>query len=64
MPTAALSYRAYNGGQIALERALFCLGCELIFSGGASCPRCTGEAVWPLAEWVRPMRPDLAVSKR
>jgi hypothetical protein len=57
-------------GQILLERALFCVGCELIFAGTASCPRCgSGEAVWPLAEWLRSTRsasaaarPRLAVS--
>jgi hypothetical protein len=64
MPTATLAYRVNSQGQIALERALFCLECELIFAGAASCPRCTSEAVWPLAEWVRPIRPDVTVSKR
>ena len=41
-------------GQILLEQALFCVGCEIIFTGTPRCPRCTsGETVWPLAEWVR-----------
>ena len=41
-------------GQILLERALFCVGCEIIFTGTARCPRCdSGETVWPLSEWVR-----------
>jgi hypothetical protein len=41
-------------GQILLERALFCVGCEIIFSGTHRCPRCaSGETVWPLSEWVR-----------
>ena len=41
-------------GQILLERALFCVGCEIIFTGTLGCPRCTsGETVWPLSEWVR-----------
>jgi hypothetical protein len=41
-------------GQILLERALFCIGCEIIFTGTPRCPRCTsGETVWPLSEWVR-----------
>ncbi len=43
-------------GPISLERALFCVGCEVIFTGAALCPRCSGETVWPLAEWVRPAR--------
>ena len=52
-------------GPISLERALFCLGCEAIFTDASCCPQCTGEAVWPLtellffmavlaAEWLRP----------
>jgi hypothetical protein len=64
MPMTTLSHRVYSEGQIALERALFCLECELIFAGTATCPRCTSEAVWPLAEWVHPIRPDMTVSKR
>jgi hypothetical protein len=41
-------------GQILLERALFCVGCEIIFTGTLGCPRCTSsETVWPLSEWVR-----------
>ena len=44
-------------GQILLERALFCVGCEIIFTGTSSCPRCaSGETVWPLSEWVRSVR--------
>jgi hypothetical protein len=39
-------------GQILLERALFCVGCEVIFAGMAHCPRCSGGTVWPLAEWL------------
>jgi hypothetical protein len=64
MPTTALSYRVYSEGQIALERALFCLECELIFAGTACCPRCTSEAVWPLAEWVHPTRLVETISKQ
>jgi hypothetical protein len=64
MSAITLSSRVANAGQIALEYALFCLECELIFAGAASCPRCTSEAVWPLAEWVHPIRPAGAVSKR
>jgi hypothetical protein len=45
-------------GQILLERALFCVGCEIIFAGTRRCPRCSSvEAVWPLSEWVRSVRP-------
>jgi hypothetical protein len=44
-------------GQILLERALFCVGCEIIFAGIRRCPRCTsGETVWPLSEWLRSVR--------
>jgi hypothetical protein len=64
MPTTTLPYRVHSDGQIALEWALFCLECELIFAGTVLCPRCTSEAVWPLAEWVRPTRPGLTISKR
>jgi len=43
--------------QILLERALFCVGCEVIFTGNSRCPRCSsGETVWPLAEWLRSVR--------
>ena len=35
-------------GPISLERALFCLGCEAIFTGASRGPQCTGETVWPL----------------
>jgi hypothetical protein len=52
MSTSIQSYRVYDDGQIALERALFCLECELIFAGTASCPRCADEAVWPLNQWL------------
>jgi hypothetical protein len=63
MSTITLSYRVYSEGQIALEQALFCLECELIFAGIVSCPRCAGKAVWPLSGWVRPTRPTVALSK-
>jgi hypothetical protein len=43
-------------GQILLERALFCVGCEVIFSGSCLCPRCGSETVWPLAEWLQSTR--------
>jgi hypothetical protein len=44
-------------GQILLGQALFCVGCEIIFTGTPRCPRCTsGETVWPLSEWVRSIR--------
>ena len=64
MATATLPYQASTTGQITLESALFCLECELIFAAEVSCPRCTSEAVWPLAEWVQPIRSGMAVSKR
>ena len=44
-------------GQIPLGRALFCVGCEIIFTGTACCPRCTSsDSVWPLSEWLRSVR--------
>jgi hypothetical protein len=44
-------------GQILLEQALFCVGCEIVFTGIRRCPRCTsGETVWPLSEWFRSVR--------
>jgi hypothetical protein len=50
-------------GQILLERALFCVGCEIIFTGTPHCPRCaSGETVWPLAEWVRSVRLSTAAA--
>jgi hypothetical protein len=60
---------AQRQGPISLERALFCLGCEAIFTGASRCPQCTGETVWPLtkflffmavlaAEWLRPTGPS------
>ncbi len=52
MSTSIQPYRAYGDGQIALERALFCLECELIFAGSACCPRCADGAVWPLNQWL------------
>jgi hypothetical protein len=39
-------------GPISLERALFCLGCEAIFTRASRCPQCTGETVWPLTEFL------------
>lgn len=64
MTTTTLSYRVYSEGQIALDRALFCLECDLIFAGTDSCPRCTSAVVWPLIEWLHPMRSGATVSKR
>jgi len=52
MSTSTQPYRAFAEGQIALEHALFCVECELIFAGTAHCPRCTDEAVWPLNQWL------------
>ena len=43
-------------GQILLDRALFCVGCEVIFTGMIHCPRCGGGTIWPLAEWLRSAR--------
>jgi hypothetical protein len=56
MPMSAQPYRVYGEGQIALELALFCLDCELIFAGTEHCPRCGDEAVWPLNQWLHSAR--------
>jgi hypothetical protein len=52
MPMSTQPYRVYGEGQIALELALFCLDCELIFAGTEHCPRCADAAVWPLSQWL------------
>jgi hypothetical protein len=53
----------HTQGQIPLERALFCVGCEIIFAGIRRCPRCTsGETVWPLSEWLRSVRTATAAA--
>jgi len=50
-------------GQILLERALFCVGCEIIFTGIPRCPRCaSAETVWPLSEWLRSLRLSTAAA--
>jgi hypothetical protein len=50
-------------GQILLERALFCVGCEIIFTDIPRCPRCaSGETVWPLSEWLRSVRLSTAAA--
>ncbi|MBI3327920.1 MAG: hypothetical protein HYZ81_14615 [Nitrospinae bacterium] len=50
-------------GQILLERALFCVGCEIIFTGSTCCPRCRRvETFWPLADWLRSTRSSAMVS--
>lgn len=44
-------------GQIFLEQALFCVGCELIFTAAPGCPRCSSaDTLWPLADWLRSTR--------
>lgn len=48
-------------GPIMLDRALFCLDCEVIFTGLAGCPSCSGRVIWPLAEWLSPAQPKLPV---
>jgi hypothetical protein len=48
-------------GSIALERALFCLDCEVIFTALACCPSCSGRVVWPMAKWLSPEEPSLIV---
>lgn len=47
----------HSQGQILLGRALFCVGCEIIFAGSPRCPRCTSdETVWPLSAWFPSVR--------
>ena len=45
-------------GPIPLERALFCIECEVIFTDLASCPLCCSDVVWPLAGWLSPVQPE------
>ena len=52
-------------GQILLGRALFCIECEIIFTGSSRCPRCTSsETVWPLSEWFRSVRASTVAAPR
>jgi hypothetical protein len=54
---AARQRSAQSQGQILLGRALFCVGCEIIFTGSPRCPRCSSaETVWPLANWLHSIR--------
>jgi hypothetical protein len=65
MPRSFPTTRQFHvQGQILLERALFCVGCEVIFAGAISCPRCGGGTVWPLAEWLRSARLSPAATAR
>jgi hypothetical protein len=48
-------------GPIMLDCALFCLDCEVMCAGLASCPSGRGRVVWPLAPWVSPAQPQLPV---
>ena len=61
MSTSTQPYRAFAEGQIALERALFCVECELIFAGTAHCPRCADGAVWPLNQWLPSARVSASI---
>jgi hypothetical protein len=54
-----LSVEILFQGPIALEGALFCLDCEVIFSDLACCPSCLGSGIWPLARWLSPAESDL-----
>ncbi len=63
MASMPLPHRSSNTGQISLESALFRPECELIFAGEVCCPRCTAAAIWPLAEWVQPIRSGAVISK-
>jgi hypothetical protein len=61
MLVPTLSNESLFQGPIALECALFCLDCEVIFAELAYCPSCSGRAVWPLAKWLSPGEPRLMV---
>jgi hypothetical protein len=51
--------------QMPLERALFCIGCESIFTGTARGPWCgSGATVWPRSEWVRAVWPPTTAAPR
>jgi hypothetical protein len=64
MSTTFDPYRIHGEGQIALEQALFCLECELIFAGPTYCPRCADQAVWPLNQWLPSTRPSAPILPR
>jgi hypothetical protein len=49
----------WSEGQIALEEARLYIECELMFAGIFHCPRCGGEVVWPLAQWLSRIPPAL-----
>jgi hypothetical protein len=60
MPTGSPSpHEVPFEGPIALERALFCLDCEMIFTDLACCPSCSSSAVWSLAQWLAPAQPSV-----
>jgi hypothetical protein len=44
---STLSAESLFQGPIVLDRALFCVDCEVIFTGLASCPIRNGSSVWP-----------------
>jgi hypothetical protein len=62
MATITRPHRLSDKGQIALESALFCLECELIFAGTPLCPRCADGAVWPLNQWLPSARGSTFIS--
>jgi hypothetical protein len=51
-------------GPIMLDRALFCVDCEVIFTGLTNCPSCHGRSVWPLAPWLSQAQPQRLVESR
>jgi hypothetical protein len=64
MPVPRASDETLFQGPIALERALFCLDYEVLFTELPCCPSCSGGAVWPLATWLSPAEPRLIVESR
>jgi hypothetical protein len=49
-------------GLMRLADARCCLDCEVLFAGLERCPQCAGSAIWPVAAWVSPALPHLAVA--
>ena len=58
MPSDAMSVQ----GLMRLADARCCLDCEVLFTGLERCPRCAGSAIWPVAAWLSPALPHLAVA--
>jgi hypothetical protein len=60
MPESRLSGTPWCQGPMRLADTLFCLDCEVMFTGLESCPSCASSAIWPLAAWLSPPLPHVA----